>query len=130
VAKELGKRDVPLPNFVCIGKGSQEALGAGFLGPDQQPLAVTDPARGINFIEPANSPLEFGRQVSLLQQLEGASQDRYKGDAGAAHRTALDRAVRLMNSEQKRAFDLSLESEAVRAAYGRDRKSTRLNSSH
>ncbi|HUR55263.1 MAG TPA: DUF1501 domain-containing protein, partial [Gemmataceae bacterium] len=30
VAKELGKRDVPLPNFVSIGRGSQEALSAGF----------------------------------------------------------------------------------------------------
>ena len=55
-------------------------------------LAVTDPARGINFIEPASSPPEFGRQVRLLQQLEGASHD--KSGAGAAHRTALDRAVR------------------------------------
>lgn len=119
VSKELGKRDVPLPNFVCIGKGPQEALGAGFLGPDHQPLAVTDPARGINFIEPANAPPEFGRQVSLLQQLEGAAPNRSSGGAGAAHRTALDRAVRLMNSEQKKAFDLSLEPEAVRAAYGR-----------
>src|SRR5262245_25891841 len=55
VAKELGKRDVPLPNFVTIGRGPQEALGAGFLGPNCQPLAVTDPARGLDFIEPAGS---------------------------------------------------------------------------
>src|SRR5688572_6295717 len=29
VAKELGKRDVPLPNFVTIGGGAPEASGAG-----------------------------------------------------------------------------------------------------
>src|SRR5689334_4070789 len=52
VAKELGKRDVPLPNFVSIGRGPQDALGAGFLGPSCQPLAVSDPARGLDFIEP------------------------------------------------------------------------------
>src|SRR6186713_2222361 len=40
VARELGKRDVALPNFVTIGRGPQEALTAGFLGPDQQPLTV------------------------------------------------------------------------------------------
>src|SRR5690349_16344805 len=39
VAKELGKRDVPLPNYVCIGRAPQEAIGAGFLGPAHQPLA-------------------------------------------------------------------------------------------
>src|SRR5215212_766592 len=107
VAKELGKRDVPLPNFVSIGRGPQEALTAGFLGPDHQPLAVTDPVKGLDFIEPVGSPAEFGRQVDLVRQFEGAFHDRYKSAAGEAHRAALDRAVRLMSAEQKRAFDLS-----------------------
>src|SRR4029450_4360747 len=66
VAKELGKRDVPLPNFVCIGRGPQEAGGAGFLGPAGQPLAVTAPSRGLDFIEPAGPAEGFGRQVELL----------------------------------------------------------------
>src|SRR5262245_60947862 len=122
VARELGKRDVPLPNFVSIGRGPPEALGAGFLGPDCQPLAVTDPARGLDFIEPVSCDktlAAFGRQVGLLRQFEGAFHDRYRSAAGEAHRTAIDRAVRLMNSEQKRAFDLSHEPDAVRDAYGR-----------
>src|SRR5688572_19729374 len=42
VAKELGSRDVPLPNFVTIGRGAHEASSAGFLGPANQPLAVDD----------------------------------------------------------------------------------------
>jgi hypothetical protein len=119
VAKELGKRDVPLPNFVAIGRGTQEALSAGFLGPDSQPLGVTDPVRGLDFIEPIGSRQEFGRQVELWQQLEKPFHEAYRGEAGDAHRSALARAVRLMNSEQKQAFDLSRESDAVRAAYGR-----------
>jgi hypothetical protein len=120
VAKELGKRDVPLPNFVSIGRGLQEATAAGFLGPDHQPLAVTDPIRGLDSIEPAGSREHFGRQVDLLRQLEGSSPD--KGASAAAHRTALERAVRLMTAEQKRSFDLSLEPDAVRDAYGRPDK--------
>lgn len=122
VAKELGKRDVPLPNFVCIGSGSQEATGSGFLGPDHQPLAVTDAQRGINFIEPAGASAEFERQLGLLKEMEKSFHDQYKSGAGEAHRTAIDRAVRLMNSEQKRAFDLSKEPDAVREAYGRPGK--------
>jgi hypothetical protein len=124
VAKELGKRDVPLPNFVCIGRGPPEALGAGFLGPDHQPLAVTDPARGLDFVEPAGPPQEFGRQVDLLRQLERGFHDRYESAAGEAHRSAIDRAVRLMTAGQKRAFDLSHEPAAVRDAYGRPGRGT------
>src|SRR5215207_6395247 len=119
VAKELGKRDVPLPNFVTIGRAPQEAVGAGFLGPDSQPLGVTDPARGLDFIEPVVPEKEFGRQVELLQQLEKPFHQAYRSEAGDVHRSAIERAVRLMNSEQKQAFDLSRETDAVRAAYGR-----------
>jgi hypothetical protein len=119
VAKELGKRDVPLPNFVTIGRGSQEALTSGFLGPDYQPLGVTDPVRGLDHIEPAGPPGEFARQVDLLRRLEEPFHESCRSEARAAHRSALDRAVRLMSSEQKRAFDLSLEPTAVRDAYGR-----------
>ena len=115
VARELGKRDVPLPNFVTIGRGPQEALGAGFLGPDFQPLGVTDPARGLDYIEPGQQ--ESARQLELLQELEKPFQQAYRSEAGKAHRTTLERAVRLMSSQQKQAFDLSKESEAVRAAY-------------
>jgi Protein of unknown function (DUF1501) len=122
VAKELGKRDVPLPNFVRIGRGPQEALTSGFLGPAQQPLAVTDPARGLDFIEPASSRDAFGRQVVLLQQFEEAFHDQYRSAAGEAHRSAIGRAVRLMTSEQNRAFDLSDEPASVRDAYGRPAK--------
>ncbi len=119
VAKELGKRDVPLPNFVTIGRGPQEALSAGFLGPNYQPLGVTDPVRGLDFIEPIGPEQTFGRQIELLQQLEKPFREAYQSKAGDAHRSATERAVRLMNSEQKQAFDLSREPEAVRSAYGR-----------
>jgi hypothetical protein len=119
VAKELGKRDVPLPNFVTIGRGPQEALSAGFLGPDSQPLGVTDPVRGLDFIEPLGPRQEFDRQVELLQKVEKPFHEAYRSEAGDAHRSAIERAVRLMSSRQKQAFDLSQEPDAVRAAYGR-----------
>jgi hypothetical protein len=119
VAKAVGKRDVALPNFVCIGRAPQDALSAGFLGPSCQPLAVADPVRGLDFIEPAGSAEGFARQGGLLQQFEKEFHAQYKSAAGEAHRTAIDRAVKLMNSEQKKAFDLSHEPAAVREVYGK-----------
>lgn len=118
VARALGQQDVPLPNFVCIGRGPQEAIGAGFLGPDYQPLAVTDPIRGLDFVEPVGTSTEQARQIRLLRQFEDRFQDRYRSPAAAAHRSGIDRALRLMSSEQKQAFDLSRESRAAREAYG------------
>jgi hypothetical protein len=85
---------------------------------------VTDPARGLDYIEPASSRQQFDRQVDLVRQLEATFHENYKSEAGEAHRSALDRAVKLMTSEQKRAFDLSLELAEVHEAYGRPARGT------
>src|SRR3990167_5382233 len=55
VSRELGQRDFPLPNFVCVGAGPRNATRSGFFGPDHQPLDVTNPDRGTEFIEPLTS---------------------------------------------------------------------------
>jgi hypothetical protein len=119
VSRELGKGDSPLPNFVCIGTGPRQFARAGFLGPDHQPLCVTNPDRGIDFVEALNGREAFGRQYDLLRRLETSFQERYAAEASRAHSTAMDRAVRLMTAEQKRAFDLSRESGENRDRYGR-----------
>src|SRR5581483_9377018 len=84
VARELGKRDVPLPSFVTIGRAPQEALSAGFLGPDFQALGVTDPVRGLDHVEPVAPQKEFGRQVELWQQLEKPFHQAYRSEAALA----------------------------------------------
>jgi hypothetical protein len=118
VAQELGQRDFPLPNFVCIGRGPRQATRSGFLGPDHQPLDVTEPARGVDFIEPRTGRTEFERQHDLLRRFESSFQERYSAEAGRAHSAAVERAVRLMTAEQKHAFDLSEEPDADRDRYG------------
>jgi hypothetical protein len=119
VAKELGRGDFPLPNFVCVGAGPRQFTRSGFLGPDHQPLHVTDPARGIDFVEPLEGHEQFARQHDLLRRLESSFQERYQAEASRAHLSALDRAVRLMTAQQKQAFDLSREAAADRDRYGR-----------
>lgn len=118
VASELGKRDVALPNFITIGRGPQEALTAGFLGPDHQPLTVNDPARGLDFVEPNGAPDRFARQMELLRGFDADFHAEYGSAAAATHQSATERAVRLMSSQQKQAFDLSREPQAIREMYG------------
>jgi len=119
VADELGQRDFPLPNFVCLGRGPRQASRSGFLGPDHQPLDVADPDRGTDFLAPLAGPSEFERQYQVLQRLNAAFAEAYRAEAARAHASALDRAVRLMTAGQKRAFDLSQEADADRDRYGR-----------
>jgi hypothetical protein len=120
VSRELGRADFPLPNFVCIGAGPRTATRSGFLGPNHQPLDVANPERGTDFIEPLTSGAEFARQYELLRRFDSSFQETYRAESARAHAAALEGAMRLMTSEQKRAFDLTQESDALRDRYGRE----------
>jgi hypothetical protein len=119
VSRELGQPDFPLPNFVCIGSGPRHATRSGLLGPGHQPLDVLNPDRGTDFLAPLVGRSVFARQVGLLTRLNAAFQESHRSTAAQAHSSALERAVRLMNADERQAFDLSLESDAVRDRYGR-----------
>jgi hypothetical protein len=116
---ELGNKEFPLPNFVCVGRGARHAVRSGFLGPDHQPLEVSDPERGTDNLEPLTSRAEFARRYETLRHLDGSFRQAYRADSAEAHASALDRAVRLMSADQKSAFDLSRESDSDRDRYGR-----------
>ena len=112
---ELGRPDSPMPNFVTIGNRS---YGAGFLGPKHQPLLITDPAKGVEDLKPLVGTGRFNNRVGLLEEMEGAFARTYKADPAIDHKTTYERAVQLIQSKEAKAFDLSLETAASRAAYG------------
>jgi hypothetical protein len=115
VSSEIGRPDSPMPNFVAIAKGN---YGAGFLGARHQPLVVGSPAKGVENLRPLVSPQQFEKRVGLLEDMERAFFREYKASAGTDHRTTYQRAVTLMQSKEAKAFDLSLEPQASRSAYG------------
>lgn len=118
VAAELGDPDSPLPNFVAVGN---RAFGSGFLGSRYQPLHVADPARGVENLSPLVNEGQFNRRLTLLEEMEQGFFDRYNAAATSDHKTTYDRAVKLMRSQQVRAFDLSQEPASVRGRYGSGR---------
>ncbi len=118
VSAELGKPQFPLPNFVSVGNRS---FGSGFLGARHQPLIVTDPARGVENLKSPAGPEHFRGRLGLLEEMEQAFFREYQAGAGTDHRTTYRRAVTLMRSPEAKAFDLSLEPSASRAAYGNSR---------
>src|SRR5262245_23982907 len=121
VSAELGRPEFPLPNFVVTGAplGKYDFLtNPGYLGPRHQPLVLSDPARGLENLQPSAAADDFQDRLSVLEQLEQSFARTYKAGAADAHRTTLGRAVQLMRSDQGKAFDLAQEPAAARAAYG------------
>jgi hypothetical protein len=138
VAKELGAEDAPLPNFVSIGPYrffNVAAYGPGFLGPQYAPLIVAD---GNQFFQQQGRTYEQALKVQdidlpggvdrahadaridLLDQMESDFLSDHPGVAPLSHKTAYDRAVKLMKTDANRAFNLDEEPPALRDAYGRN----------
>ncbi len=138
VGRELDRADAELPCFVSIAPqrfNSPEAFGPGFLGPRYAPLVVaenrSDNLRGedqdvAGFLKVPDLDLPKGvsedRGRSRAEFRDGLDADflAEHGDiSGEGHRTAYRRANTLMRSTSLKAFDLTLEKEALRDKYGR-----------
>jgi hypothetical protein len=136
LSKELGDERSELPNFVSIAPFrvlNDGAFGSGFLGPNHAPLVVGEVAGGPgpnnadralrveNMLPPAAvGPDHTAARIDLLRQVQGDFLARHADAPALSHRSAYDRAVRLMRSSSGKAFDLTEERPSVRDAYGRN----------
>ncbi len=141
LSKELGRDDDAMPNNVSISPYrafNQAAFSPGFLGPKYAALTVgaTDvfqaaqPGQNDDYAElrvddlqPASNVDEkqVAGRVELWRTLQDSFLSTHQLESPVAHNTVYERAMRLMNSEAARAFDLTEESDKVREAYGRGR---------
>ncbi|MCG8652045.1 MAG: DUF1501 domain-containing protein [Pirellulales bacterium] len=137
LAKQLAEDALTLPSNVSIGTYrafNQDAFSPGFLGPRFGPLFVgaTDVPGAMT-----NDPEGFPElQVQSLQRAGGISEQRMeqrlkiwrrlqsqfvstrRAGAAGTHHEVYEGAVRLMNGDDAKAFDLSDEPKALREAYG------------
>ncbi len=114
-SSELGNPNSPVPSFVAVNSRS---YGSGFLGAKHQPLIVTDAAKGVEDLKSTASDKQFGNRFGLLEQMDQAFKAEYKTEIITDHKTAYERAVKLMQSKEGKAFDISLESSASKSKYG------------
>ena len=136
-SKELGSHDAELPNFVSVAPNrfiSPGAFGPGFLGPRYAPLVVGD--RGLTpnpqmaeqtNLSVRNIELPQGVDLSqsdarleLLDLLETGFQESRSAMPVESHRTAYEKAVKMMRSSAVGAFNLEDEASELRDAYGRN----------
>jgi hypothetical protein len=117
-SKEVGRPESAMPNYVAI---SGRSFGSGFLGPKHQPLLITDPNRGVEDLKASAAATQFDNRVGLLEKMEKAFHREYQADAINDHATTYQRAVKLMQSKEAKAFDLASEPTGSRSKYGTGR---------
>ncbi len=111
-----------LPGSVMIGNDSRHP-GAGFFEAKYAPLMINDPESGISNVRP-NSWFTEERMTSRLgvaKQLDQKFAETYNVKNVRAYSDMYDDAVKVMKSEELKAFDLDAEPAALRDKYGRDR---------
>jgi hypothetical protein len=138
VSKELGDDGSALPNFVSIAPApalSPQAYAPGFLGPKFSPLMIANSGYGFgtppggyaaalkvpNLSPPAGvGDDEFNDRLDLTRGLQEEFAYGRPGVAPASHREAYARALRLMKTDARKAFELDEEKASLREAYGRN----------
>jgi len=128
LAKELGDPESDLPNFVSLSP--MRMADAGFLGPNYAPLTVSGASNDPN--ARANLALEdlmpradrknlLAGQFQVLDFLEKEFADELQSEAAKAHRASYAKAMRMVQTQARQAFQLEDEKTELRDAYGRNR---------
>jgi Protein of unknown function (DUF1501) len=142
MAKQLGRDDAELPNFISVGPYrifNQAAFQPGFLGPKYAALTV-GASDSFNFPQPSRanggyaelrvddlqapgsvSAGQVDNRLALLKSLQEEFVSQHQTDAPLSHKTVYERAVKMMKSKAAQAFDLSREPGKVRDRYGKGR---------
>jgi len=139
LANQLGSPEFGLPGCVSVGAFrtfNEDAFGAGFLGPKMQPLMVgasdmagvmTTGGDGFPQLQvqgmtrPASiTDARMEKRLNMWKNLQSDFLAEHQAGAPKTHNTIYESAVRLMNSKDAEAFDLSKEPTELREAYGRN----------
>ena len=120
--KFQGRGNPTLPGSVMIGNDSRHP-GAGFFESRFAPLMINDPEAGINNVKTNQWFTEerFHDRLSIAKQLDKQFAETYNVKNVRAYADMYDDALKMMKSEELKAFDLSNEPDALRARYGNDR---------
>lgn len=116
-----GSGNPALPPYVYIGNDSRHP-GAGFFAKKHGPLMVNNPEAGLQNVRPQKGVTDdrFAFRREVAQSLDAEFQQQWATRSVKAYADMYDDAVRLMRSEDLRAFDLTQEPDALRTAYGKE----------
>lgn len=117
-AKTLQSDAVEIPQHVSLGANNFFPRG-GYLGNEWDAFRVFDPGRSLTNLRAGVSDSRLDKRVKGLDVLsEQFVKGRPTADRDTLHRDTVLRALKMMSSEQLRAFELDDEPKAVKSAYG------------
>jgi hypothetical protein len=117
-----GRGNPTLPGSVMIGNDSRHP-GAGFFESRFAPLMINDPEDGINNVKTNQWFTEerFADRLNVAKQLDRQFAETYNVKNVRAYADMYDDALKMMKSEDLKAFNLDQEPDDLRAKYGKDR---------
>lgn len=118
--KFSGRDNMTLPPNVVIG-GASRHPGAGFFESRFGPVSIGDPTKGLQNVSTKLKEEDFSYRLGLSEKLGQKFREEYGKKDVRAYTSIYEDAVKLMDSPDLEAFDLSKESEKTRASYGDDR---------
>jgi hypothetical protein len=114
----LGRIPKQLPDSVTINGGNGHP-GAGFFPPALSPIPITNPTVGLQNIQhTAGSDRLFTKRIGLMDEFDANFRKKFQSHEVKAYTEFYDETMKLMKSEDLRAFDLSQETAETRAKYG------------
>lgn len=116
----LGRvKGVTLPDSVVVNSGSAYP-GAGFFPPALSPIPISNPENGLQNIKTTTSDGQFKKRVALMDEFDMAFRKKFQSEEVKAYTEFYDETMKLMKSEDLKAFDLTQESQATREKFGRN----------
>lgn len=116
----LGRiQGVTLPDSVVVNSGSAYP-GSGFFPPAMSPIPISNPETGLQNIKPTTSESQFHKRISLMDEFDSSFRKKFASEDVKAYSEFYDETMKLMKSEDLKAFDLSSEPAALREKYGRN----------
>jgi hypothetical protein len=118
ICHDLPNAGTDIPRHVSILPNQWPARG-GFLGAEFDAFKIFDPANKVPDVAPHVSPERFEQRLKDLDVVESAfGEGRGPRAAATGHRDSMERARKMMSSEQLQAFDVSREPAGLRKEYG------------
>ncbi len=113
----LGKSNPSLPSSICINRGPDH--GNGFFPAAFSPLPIHDPEAGLQYAS-ANTD-SLGKRLGLLNRLDADFRAKFQDLNLKAYSDFYDDTLKLLASEDLKAFQLEAEDAALRETYGRNK---------
>lgn len=122
IMKLGGRLNPEIPGYVAINS-SPEHTGGGFFGAKYAAAPIGSASEGLkDSVRPSNvSADSFERRLALADMLNKRFHGRYQNQEVKAYEELYREAIKLMNSDDLKAFNINDESAATRELYGDSR---------